>query len=344
MRSQLRLSRAERRRLQRLDRKTRDADLRVRCRIVLKVAQGLSARAAAREVGCVPSTAARIVAGFLALGEASLLDHRSENGQRKVDEDSREGLRRILVATPANFGFERSTWSLELLAKVAAEELGLQISVGHLWKVLKQLKVRWGCAKPIVACPWSARRRRKRIRELRELQRNPRKREVVLFQDEVDIHLNPRIGRDWMLPGQQRHVLTPGINKKAYIAGAYDPRTRRIVCVDGDRKAVWLFLNLLRALLTVYRSARRIHLILDNYVIHRSRLVAVFLRTVGKKIQLHFLPPYCPQENRIERLWKDVHDNVTRNHRCRSLQDLLGRVESYLVSRLQVRWGASCHA
>ncbi|MFP2924295.1 hypothetical protein ACLESO_03555 [Pyxidicoccus sp. 3LG] len=34
---------------------------------------------------------------------------------------------------------------------------------------------------------------------------------------------------------------------------------------------------------------------------------------------LHFLPPYCPEGNRIERLWLDLHANVTRNHRCRTL-------------------------
>jgi transposase len=343
MRNRIRLSRAQRRRLQRLDRKTRDADLRVRCRIVLKVDQGLSGRAAAREVGCVPSTAARIEAGFLDLGEASLLDHRSENGQRKVDEDFRQGLREILLAQPECFGFERTTWSLELLAQVAAEKLRVQISVGHLRKVLKQLKVRWGCAEPIVGCPWPAGRRQRRIRGLRERQGHPGKREVILFEDEVDIHLNPRIGRDWMLPGQQKRVLTPGTNQKAYIAGAYDPRTGRIICVDGDRKAVWLLLNLLRALLSVYRSARKIHLILDNYAIHKSRLLALFLQTIGQKIRLHFLPPYCPEENRIELLWRDVHDNVTRNHRCWGIQDLLDRVASYLASRLQVRWGTSFH-
>jgi transposase len=343
MGTRLRLSRPARRRLQRLDRKTRDADLRVRCRILLKVDQGLSGRAAAREVGCVPSTAARIVARFLIEDEVSLYDRRAENGERKVDEDAREGLREILLTSPQAFGFQRTTWSLELLTKVAAEKLQLRISVGHLWKVLRQLKVRWGCPKPIVACPWPSARRRRRIRELRALQRNPSRREVVLFADEVDIHLNPRIGRDWMLPGQQKLVLTPGQNQKAFIAGAYDPRTGRIVCVDGDRKAVWLFLNLLRALLSVYRSSQRIHLILDNYVIHKSEQVAAFLRTAGQKIQLHFLPPYCPEENRIERLWKDVHDNVTRNHRCRGLQELLDRVWAYLESRLQVRWGASQH-
>jgi len=343
MQIRFRLSRAARRRLQRLDHKTRDADLRIRCRVILKVDQGLSGRAAAREVGCVPSTAARIVARFLAEDEASLYDRRAENGERKVDEDAQQGLVEILMRTPDTFGFQRSTWSLELLARVAAEKLMVRISVGHMWKVLQHLKVRWGCARPIVACPWRAARRRRRIRELRELQRSPCPREVVLFGDEVDIHLNPRIGRDWMLPGRQKLVLTPGKNQKAFIAGAYDPKTGRIVCVDGDRKAVWLFLNLLRALLVVYRSARRIHLILDNYTIHKSQRVQAFLRAIGQKIQLHFLPPYCPEENRIERLWKDVHDSVTRNHRCRTLQELLDEVCLYLESKLQVRWGASCH-
>lgn len=249
----------------------------------------------------------------------------------------------ILQATPETLGFPRTTWSLELLTQVAAAKLHIRISVGHMWKVLRHLKVRWGCARPVVACPWRAARRRRRIRELRDLQRSAGPREPVLFEDEIDIHLNPRIGRNWMLPGQQKLVLTPGKNRKAFIAGAYDPRTGRIVCVDGGRKAVWLFLNLLRALLVVYRSVRRIHLILDNYVIHKSRAVDAFLRTIGQKIQLHFLPPYCPEENRIERLWRDVHDNITRNRRCRTLQDLLDQIWVYLESRLTVRRGASRH-
>jgi len=312
MRTRLRLPRSSRRRLQRLDRKTRDANLRVRCRVILKVDQGLSARAAAREIGCVPSTAARIVARFLEQDEASLYDRRAENGQRKVDDDVRQALREILLRTPDAFGYQRTSWSLEVLARVLAETTHIQISVGHLWKVLRELKVRWGCARPIVACPWPAARRRRRVRELRELQRHPPRREVVLFSDEVDIHLNPRVGRDWMLSGHQRLVLTPGKNQKAFIAGAYDPRTGRIVCVDGDRKAVWLFLNLLRALLQVYRSARRIHVILDNYTIHKSRAVVAFLRTIGEKILLHFLPPYCPEENRIERLWRDVEGTLQK--------------------------------
>ena len=45
--------------------------------------------------------------------------------------------------------------------------------------------------------------------------------EVAVYVDEVDIHLNPKIGPDWMLCGQQKTVLTPGKNEKRYLAGAW---------------------------------------------------------------------------------------------------------------------------
>ena len=63
----LRLCRATRLWLTWLDRKARDADLRVRCR-VLKVHAGQSPHRAAREIGCHPATACRIVARFAGRG------------------------------------------------------------------------------------------------------------------------------------------------------------------------------------------------------------------------------------------------------------------------------------
>jgi len=51
--------------------------------------------------------------------------------------------------------------------------------------------------------------------------------------------------------------------------------------------------------------------ILDNYSIHSTSLVNLSLDTpVGSKIQLHFLPPYSPDHNKIERVWQDLHANV----------------------------------
>ena len=332
----LSLDRPTRRRLLRLARKTRDAYLRVRCWVVLKVSLGMSCAEAARAQGCAPSTAARIVARFAAYGEAGLLDRRSENGNRKVDADVLAGIARILEKRAPEYGFARPTWTLELLGQAVEKVLEIVLSVGHLWKLLRRIGARWGRPRPVVACPWKATRRARRIAQLRRLATNPVPAEVVLYVDEVDVHLNPKIGPDWMLPGTQRLVLTPGNNEKRYLAGAYDPVQQRLVYVEGDRKASWLFLNLLRALLDSYRWARTIHLILDNFIIHKSRVTQTWLCAHGAKLRLHFLPPYCPDENRIERLWQDLHANVTRNHLCRTMAKLMRTVHRYLAARFEL--------
>ena len=111
---------------------------------------------------------------------------------------------------------------------------------------------------------------RGRLASLRRLGGSRRRAMVVVYADEVDIHLNPKIGFDWMLPGTQRWSPPPGKNEKRYLAGAYDPVHQRLVYVAGDRKASWLFLNLLRALQETYRGRRLLHVILDNSIIHKS--------------------------------------------------------------------------
>jgi transposase len=54
---------------------------------------------------------------------------------------------------------------------------------------------------------------------------------------------------------------------------------------------------------------------------------------LGGRVVLHFLPPYCPDENRIERVWLQVHANVTRNHRCPDMERLMRWGVGYLTRR-----------
>lgn len=124
MRPRLELARAARRRLEKLDRKRPDADFRVRIRVVLKVAAGCSCNAAARAVGCVPSTAVRTVARYRREGEAGLLDHRSFNGTREVDDDVVGRVSALLAGRPSDHGFERPTWTLESLRLLIARVIG----------------------------------------------------------------------------------------------------------------------------------------------------------------------------------------------------------------------------
>ena len=95
-----------------------------------------------------------------------------------------------------------------------------------------------------------------------------------------------------------------------------------------------LFIRLLWELVQRQPDARAIHVVLDNYSIHHTQQVKATLKTPqGQRIKLHFLPPYCPDHNRIERTREDLHANVTRNHRCKSLEHLMQQVHGYLRRR-----------
>ena len=97
------------------------------------------------------------------------------------------------------------------------------------------------------------------------------------------------------------------------------------------RKSATLFCELLKLLASTYDArVRRIHLIVDNYAIHSAHATRRPLDELGHRIVLHFLRPYCPDESRIERVWQDLHANVTRNRRCKTTKALLGKARAYL--------------
>lgn len=323
------------RRLQRERHRTRDAALRTRIQIVLLYERGWGAQRIAASLGCVPATAVRVVRRFLDLGEEGLLDGRRANGQLKVDDDLRQALAELVAASPQDHGWFRPTWTRELLARTLRQLTGVHLSVTTVARMLGDLRARWGMARPTVLCPWSKARKDRRLRAIFEVVHHLPAREVAYFEDEVDIHLNPRIGRDWMLRGQQKVVVTPGQNRKRHLAGALAVNGSTLLCVQSERKNSDLFLALLAKLRQHHPRARRIHLVLDNYGIHSSRRVLAYLRQHGDLFQLHFLPPYSPDENLIERVWREVHANVTRNHRCKTIEDLMRRVLWHLRREAQ---------
>jgi transposase len=224
--------------LQRAVRKTRDAGLRTRSLIILHAAAGKSSGAIAEAIGYDPAVL-KVIHRFLAEGEEGLRDHRVDNGQPKVDEPLREALCGVVARSPQDYGWARPTWTQELLARQLTAMTGVRVSETTVGRMLAERGIRWGMARPTVACPWTARAQRRRLRAIKRRLATLRPGEEAFYEDEVDIHLNPRIGRDWMLPGTQKEVLTPGQNQKHYLAGARPGRPGR----DGPGPRRWTTLS-----------------------------------------------------------------------------------------------------
>lgn len=323
------LVRPARRRILNKARKTGEVLVIRRALIVVNVAAGRAASETAEAVGCAKSHVYDVLAGFEKHGWAALLDGRRNNGDLKATADFRRVVRGLVDQSPQDYEYLRPTWTRELLAAVAAEQTGVVVSVCVMGRVLRAIGARRGRPKPVVECTLSDRQRRRRLALIRELIAELPDDEVAVYEDEVDIHLNPKIGLDWMNHSTQKVVVTPGKNQKAYLAGTLDAWDGTLLWVGGTKKASGLFVQMLEKLEQHYSKAKHIHVILDNYGIHKSHDVASALLRLPR-IRLHFLPPYCPDENRIERVWLDLHANVTRNHRCPDLQALCVAVATYL--------------
>jgi hypothetical protein len=110
------LRRPVQRRLQQLIRKTREAGVRSRALIVLHAAAGKGTTQIADAVGYDPSAVLKVLYRFRAEGEEGLRDHREDNGYPKVDEALRAALAVLLLGSPEDYGWARTTWTQELLA------------------------------------------------------------------------------------------------------------------------------------------------------------------------------------------------------------------------------------
>jgi transposase len=332
-----RIPRNARRRLVRLGRSSGDPATFERFRIIALLGVGHGVTEVARMLDVAVAHVSRTQSRFLRGGVDALYDQRRFNGVRKVTSAFLCALAELLARSPPDFKWMRPTWTRELLCiEMACRGFG-RVAVCTMGRALHLLGARLGRPKPVVICPWSRERRELVLKQIRDLEAHASVDEPVLYADEIDIHKNPKIGRDWMLRGHQRRIVTPGKNEKFYLAGALDVVTGRVHAVGDFSKSSRLFVQLLNDLARRYPRARRVHVILDNYIIHKSRAAERAMLRLGGRIRLHFLPPYCPDHNRIERVWLELHANVTRNHRCRTMRALLANARAFIDA---YRWRA----
>ncbi len=330
----VRLERRVKLTLRRMRRQTKDKGLAERCQIVLLTAKGRRRAAVAEGVGCSVSWVNRVVARFRDAGVPGLFDRREDNGEPKLDEWFLSTLYDVVDGSPRDHGYPRPTWTRELLAKVLHRLTGVRVHPATMSRALQQIRARLARPRPTVGCPWPKRRRKRRLAEIGQTLEALGPGEVAVWLDEVDVHLNPKIGLDWMNRGTQKLVPTPGNNVKQYLCGAMDAGTGLLTWVPAERKNSLLVVAMLRKLAEeTYPDATVIHVVLDNFSIHDSKITRAAVAELGGRVRLHFLPPYCPQANRIERVWLDLHANVTRNHRCAGMEELMRNVSHYLAAR-----------
>jgi putative transposase len=239
-------------------------------------------------------------------------------------------LRWLVARTPQDFGFFRQRWSCEMLSILLREKHGIRLSAETVRRGLRRMDFVWRRPRPVIGLTdpdYEA-----KLRAIRQLLAELPGDEAAVFQDEVDVHLNPKIGCQWMVRGEQAEVVTPGDNEKRHLAGSLVYRTGTLLVSPPEkRRNAAMFIAHLDDLRRRLRTYRVIHVICDNAKFHDCRAVRDYLARWSHRIGLHFLPKRAPETNPIERVWWRLHEAITRNHRAPTMEELLQQVYDWIA-------------
>jgi putative transposase len=152
----------------------------------------------------------------------------------------------------------------------------------------------------------------------------------------------PGVIRCWTKRGQQRKIRTPGQNVKRYGFGAVNFVTGQVTHRIGERKNSDGFCALVEQIVETYCPGQlytgpKVGLVVDNYIIHRSKKTMAVLAKDADCLFLIPLPTYSPKLNVIEWLWKYLRRKVTHNHFFETIDNLVKAVDDFLTSLDQRR-------
>ncbi|MFZ5955802.1 MAG: IS630 family transposase, partial [Nanoarchaeota archaeon] len=142
---------------------------------------------------------------------------------------------------------------------------------------------------------------------------------MIWFADEVFFHLDGSLSYDWMPKNTRKVIKTNGSKLKDCVLGVIQPEDGISFFLQTEWIDALVFSAFLNELSKYYPDNNHF-IILDNVAYHKCQGTEDY--PLPENIELMFLPPYSPDFNPIERLWKFFKDEFINNSFFKTLSDL----------------------
>jgi len=149
------------------------------------------------------------------------------------------------------------------------------------------------------------------IRTYEKFKKNIPEDETICFMDGVHPSHNVQLGYGWIRKGVEKYIPSNSGRSRLNLTGAIDILSHNIVVVEDTTLNADSTISFFEKLEQSQPDKHFIHVYCDNARYYRNKKVTNYLKT--SRINLHFLPPYSPNLNPIERLWKWMKEIVIYN-------------------------------
>ena len=252
-------------------------------------------------------------------------------------EEAREAILHTLHQSPKEFGQSGTRWKLQTLLMVC-KWLRLK-SLAGLCQLLKRLRFCWKRARAHVHSPDPHYIEKLSWVKVNFLNINLET-QVFLFQDEFTFYRQPSLAWAYETLGKQQPLAELGwrSNLAWRIAATLNGYTGQVTYLQGYHIGIRQLLQLYQQVVMTYPEARVICIAQDNWPVHYHPDLCVALQTQEWKyppklpsnwpveasskakhlnlpIQLLPLPTYASRTNPIEKLWRNLRQEVLHLHR-----------------------------
>lgn len=260
-------------------------------------------------------------------GKKQLKSRISSGRPFKLTDKEMKNMIKFLYDDATIFGFETPLWTCKRLKQIIFRETGKKI---HETNVMRWLK-KWGFTsqKPkryasqrneIVIKRW-LKEEWPKIREHRR-----RWRAMLYFQDESGVSLTAVLGKTWAKRGKTPIARTTGNQGNLCITSAISPAGRMLFRIEKVKINSYVHVEFLKHILRQHPN-RKVIVVEDRAPSHRAKIVKDFIEKNKKKLAVYLLPPYAPDLNPDEHVWRYLKAYQLKTHQAQTTAELKNLVK-----------------